>query len=149
MEISIRKVTLPELETIYKIEENAFSPMNYPLFVIRQYYDLFSDYFLVAENEEKEIAGYVLGGINPVEKIGRYLKKNYPKIIYMIDGAQAVAHMPVDIKKIQPQFVAAGVWVRPFNNLIYLMPPYIISSDELKILTDSITHIVSNCQENI
>lgn len=70
MEISIREVTLPELETIYKIEENVFSPMNYPLFVIRQYFDLFSDYFLVAENEEKEIAGYVLGGINPKEKVG-------------------------------------------------------------------------------
>lgn len=70
MEISIRPVTLSELEEIYKIEENVFSPMNYPLFVIRQYYDLFSDYFLVAENEEKEIAGYVLGGINPKEKVG-------------------------------------------------------------------------------
>ncbi|WP_084050491.1 GNAT family N-acetyltransferase [Aquimarina macrocephali] len=70
MEISIRPVTLSELEIIYKIEENVFSPMNYPLFVIRQYYDLFSDYFLVAENEEKEIAGYVLGGINPKEKVG-------------------------------------------------------------------------------
>ncbi|WP_106793269.1 GNAT family N-acetyltransferase [Aquimarina sp. Aq78] len=70
MKISIRPVTLSELERIYKIEENVFSPMNYPLFVIRQYYDLFSDYFLVAENEEKEIAGYVLGGINPKEKVG-------------------------------------------------------------------------------
>ncbi|WP_152538373.1 GNAT family N-acetyltransferase [Aquimarina megaterium] len=70
MKISIRKVTLSELEAIYKIEEKVFSPMNYPLFVIRQYYDLFSDYFLVAENEEKEIAGYILGGINPKEKDG-------------------------------------------------------------------------------
>ncbi|PKV52867.1 ribosomal-protein-alanine N-acetyltransferase [Aquimarina sp. MAR_2010_214] len=70
MEISIRPVALSELEAIYKIEENVFSPMNYPLFVIRQYYDLFSDYFLVAENEEKEIVGYVLGGINPKEKVG-------------------------------------------------------------------------------
>ena len=38
--------------------------MNYPMFVIKQYYDLFSDLFLVAVNENKDIVGYVIGGIN-------------------------------------------------------------------------------------
>jgi len=56
-------------------------------------------------------------------------------------------HRPVNMQQIQPQFVEAGVWVRPFNNLIYLMPPYIISSDELNILTNAITTIISNIQE--
>jgi adenosylmethionine-8-amino-7-oxononanoate aminotransferase len=56
-------------------------------------------------------------------------------------------HQPVNMKTIQTQFVDAGVWVRPFNNLIYLMPPYIITCDDLKILTDSITSIVSTIQE--
>jgi len=43
----------------------------------------------------------VLGSINPVEEIGTYLKKNYPEVLYIVDGAQAVAHMPVDVKKIK------------------------------------------------
>ncbi|MBU2576692.1 MAG: aminotransferase class V-fold PLP-dependent enzyme [Nanoarchaeota archaeon] len=43
----------------------------------------------------------VLGGINPVEEIGKYLKENHPDIIYIVDGAQSVAHIPVDIKKIK------------------------------------------------
>jgi cysteine desulfurase/selenocysteine lyase len=42
----------------------------------------------------------VLGGINPVEAIGKYLRHNHPKIIFIVDGAQAVAHIPVDIKKV-------------------------------------------------
>src|SRR3989344_5456095 len=42
----------------------------------------------------------VLGSLNPVEEVGAYLKKNYPNIIYLVDGAQAVAHVPVDVKKI-------------------------------------------------
>jgi len=56
-------------------------------------------------------------------------------------------HQPVNMKVIQTQFVEAGVWVRPFNNLIYLMPPYIIGRDDLNILTDSIISIVSTIQE--
>ena len=56
-------------------------------------------------------------------------------------------HQAVNMKTIQTQFVEAGVWIRPFNNLIYLMPPYIIECDDLKILTDSITSIVSTIQE--
>ncbi|MBP7708044.1 aminotransferase class V-fold PLP-dependent enzyme [Candidatus Pacearchaeota archaeon] len=42
----------------------------------------------------------VLGVINNIEEIGVYLKKNYPKILFLIDGAQAIAHIPVDVKKI-------------------------------------------------
>ncbi|MCK5191818.1 MAG: aminotransferase class III-fold pyridoxal phosphate-dependent enzyme, partial [Methylococcales bacterium] len=56
-------------------------------------------------------------------------------------------HQPVNIKKIQPQFVEMGDWVRTFNHLIYLMPPYIIDNDDLNILIHSITTIVSNIQE--
>ena len=64
-------------------------------------------------------------------------------------GAIGVVELqhPVNIKKIQPMFVEAGVWIRPFNHLIYLMPPYIINPDELNTLTQSICTIVSNIQE--
>lgn len=42
----------------------------------------------------------VLGGINPVEEIGKYLKHNHPEIIFIVDGAQSVAHLPVDVLNI-------------------------------------------------
>lgn len=49
---------------------------------------------------------------------------------------------PVVMSEIQPLFVAEGVWVRPFGKLVYVMPPYVISSDELKALCRSICRVL-------
>jgi cysteine desulfurase / selenocysteine lyase len=46
----------------------------------------------------------VLGTINPVEEIGSMLLAYNPEIIYSIDGAQAVAHLPIDVKKLNASF---------------------------------------------
>ncbi len=56
-------------------------------------------------------------------------------------------HKAINMEIIQPQFVEAGVWVRPFNRLIYLMPPYIIDKDDITILTHAVTHIISNIKD--
>lgn len=40
-------------------------------------------------------------------------------------------HQTVNTAKIQAFFVSRGVWIRPFRNLVYIMPPYIISNQEL------------------
>lgn len=52
-------------------------------------------------------------------------------------------HKPVDMKTIQPAFVEQGVWVRPFGRLVYLMPPYIIQSQDLAKLTDAVYSVLS------
>ncbi|VFP80040.1 Adenosylmethionine-8-amino-7-oxononanoate aminotransferase (plasmid) [Candidatus Erwinia haradaeae] len=46
----------------------------------------------------------------------------------------------VNISLLQNWFVENGVWIRPFRNLIYLIPPYIISSEELTQLIEAITN---------
>jgi adenosylmethionine-8-amino-7-oxononanoate aminotransferase len=45
---------------------------------------------------------------------------------------------PVPVAELQSVFLAAGAWIRPFANLIYLMPPYVISTAELALLTAAI-----------
>tara|TARA_B100000767_G_scaffold136541_1_gene129343 strand:+ start:1304 stop:2626 length:1323 start_codon:yes stop_codon:yes gene_type:complete len=40
----------------------------------------------------------------------------------------------VDLGIIQKMFVAEGVWVRPFGKLVYVMPPYITSPQDLALL---------------
>jgi len=53
---------------------------------------------------------------------------------------------PVDMESIQTAFVEQGIWVRPFGKLIYIMPQYIISVNELTRLCDAIFHVVSNLE---
>jgi adenosylmethionine-8-amino-7-oxononanoate aminotransferase len=61
-------------------------------------------------------------------------------------GAIGVVEMqrPVDMQRIQPQFVEAGVWVRPFGRLVYLMPPYIMEDADLRRLTRAVVEVVSS-----
>ena len=51
-------------------------------------------------------------------------------------------HKPVDVAMLCEAFVAQGVWIRPFRNLVYIMPPYIIRADELSQLTGAIRDVV-------
>ena len=44
----------------------------------------------------------------------------------------------IDVAKAQQKFVDAGVWIRPFGKLVYLMPPYVIGSDDLSKLTAAV-----------
>ena len=50
---------------------------------------------------------------------------------------------PIDIEQVQQKFIKLGVWIRPFRNLIYIMPPYIITPAELTQVTDAIIKVVN------
>ncbi|WP_100656260.1 adenosylmethionine--8-amino-7-oxononanoate transaminase [Alteromonas flava] len=45
---------------------------------------------------------------------------------------------PLPVAELQKHFVAAGVWIRPFGKLVYIMPPYICSNEQIEQLCDAI-----------
>lgn len=59
-------------------------------------------------------------------------------------GAIGVVEMktPVDVARLQAWFVEAGVWIRPFGKLVYIMPPYIICDHDLDQLCSVMCHVL-------
>ena len=49
----------------------------------------------------------------------------------------------VDVASLQRKFVKAGVWIRPFGKLVYIMPPYVIQPKELRQLTQAIYDVLA------
>ncbi len=49
---------------------------------------------------------------------------------------------PMPAKSVQRAFVERGVWIRPIGNLLYLMPPYITTDDEIDVLADAIEAVL-------
>ena len=45
---------------------------------------------------------------------------------------------PVDVEKVQARVVDQGVWLRPFANLCYTMPPFVAGAAEVKQITSAI-----------
>lgn len=60
-------------------------------------------------------------------------------------GAIGVVELmkPIDQEATQKFFINEGVWIRPFRNLVYIMPPYTIEKHELIKLCDSIKKFIS------
>ena len=57
-----------------------------------------------------------------------------------VRGAIGVVQLDagVDVYASRPRFVEQGVWVRPFKDIVYLMPPLVIEDDDLDILTRAV-----------
>ncbi|MCL1940197.1 MAG: adenosylmethionine--8-amino-7-oxononanoate transaminase [Desulfovibrionaceae bacterium] len=55
-------------------------------------------------------------------------------------GAIGVVEMrrAVNMERLQSFFVDQGVWIRPFGKLIYLMPPYVATDDDIAALCTAV-----------
>lgn len=50
--------------------------------------------------------------------------------------------VPVNVEKAQAFLVERGVWVRPFRNLLYIMPPYVMNQTDLEHLCRMMVAVV-------
>lgn len=68
-----------------------------------------------------------------------------------VKGAIGVVELkrPVDMKWMQPEFVRQGVWVRPFGKLVYIMPPYVITADELTKVTRAMYDVIAAFEQRL
>lgn len=59
-------------------------------------------------------------------------------------GAIGVVELAVAVNmaRIQKLFIAHGVWIRPFGRLVYVMPPYVITDEDLSTLTRALCRVV-------
>ncbi len=59
-------------------------------------------------------------------------------------GAVGVVELdrPVDVPAVTRTALDAGVWVRPFGNLVYTMPPYVCTAGDLATITAGIVSAV-------
>ncbi|RKG52351.1 adenosylmethionine--8-amino-7-oxononanoate transaminase [Acinetobacter cumulans] len=55
----------------------------------------------------------------------------------------------VDMKSLQQEFVQRGIWVRPFGKLVYVMPPYVISTLELQTLLQQVVAVVVGMPQHV
>jgi adenosylmethionine-8-amino-7-oxononanoate aminotransferase len=60
-------------------------------------------------------------------------------------GAIGVVQLdrPVNVPAATAAAVAAGVWLRPFRNLIYTMPPYVTGDGDVRQITNAIAAAVA------
>jgi len=90
------------------------------------------------QDRVKNIASLLQQGLSPCQQYKHVKEVRVLGAIGVIE-----LHQVINLKNLQPQLVAAGVWVRPFNKLIYLMPPFIITDKELDQLIMAVVKIVS------
>ncbi|GAA5182364.1 adenosylmethionine--8-amino-7-oxononanoate transaminase [Acinetobacter kookii] len=91
-----------------------------------------------------------------IQRIEKQLQQHLQSLLeldYVQDvrvlGAIGVVELTfnVDMKSLQQQFVKRGIWIRPFGKLVYVMPPYVITEQQLNTLLEQLVNVVELMQE--
>jgi len=84
------------------------------------------------------------------EELGKSLSLELVKEVRVLGAIGVIElHKSVDLAWMTPEFIKRGVWVRPFLNLVYIMPPFVITQEELTHLTSAIVDVLSMFEKKI
>jgi adenosylmethionine-8-amino-7-oxononanoate aminotransferase len=79
------------------------------------------------------ISGELRDGLGPARDLSGVADVRVLGAIGVIETRQ-----PVDVPAATAAALEHGVWIRPFRNLIYTMPPYICTPDDLAAITEAL-----------
>ncbi|MER7071315.1 adenosylmethionine--8-amino-7-oxononanoate transaminase [Terrabacter sp. NPDC000476] len=91
------------------------------------------------------------GWKDDVPRIGRLLSTHLapaahlPRVVDVrVLGAVGVVQLdePVDVPAVTRAALRRGVWVRPFRDLVYTMPPYVTSDADVRLVADALVGAV-------
>ena len=95
--------------------------------------------------EHRDAAGLVerigreLGtGLAPARELGSVVEVRTIGAVGVIELDQ-----PVDVARVTEAALERGVWVRPFRNLVYTMPPYVTTTADVATITDALVGSVA------
>jgi adenosylmethionine---8-amino-7-oxononanoate aminotransferase len=73
--------------------------------------------------------------------------KGLPHVVDVrVKGAIGVVQLDpaVDVRALRPRFVERSVWIRPFKDIVYLMPPFVIDHEEQGVLLQAVYDVLSD-----
>jgi adenosylmethionine-8-amino-7-oxononanoate aminotransferase len=91
------------------------------------------------QQQVQAIESILKDGLEPCRKLPRVLDVR-------VKGAIAAIQLDpsIDVFSLRPRFVAQGVWVRPFGDVVYLMPPLVITAEELETLVRAVISVLND-----
>lgn len=89
------------------------------------------------QTKVKHIESQLKAGLKPCAKLSNVKDVRCLGAIGVVELQQ-----PVDMANAQKRFVELGVWVRPFGCNVYLMPPFVITDEEVKKLCEAVHQVV-------
>jgi adenosylmethionine-8-amino-7-oxononanoate aminotransferase len=81
----------------------------------------------------QRIEAIMSAGLEPCRRLSKVVDVR-------VRGAIGVVQLDdsVDVYALRSRFAERGTWIRPFKDVVYLMPAFVITEDELGLLTESV-----------
>ena len=90
------------------------------------------------QTQVKNLEANLQQGLAPAKQLDSVAEVRVLGGIGVIELKQAV-----NMAEIQPKFVEAGIWVRPFGKLVYVLPPFVMSDEDVAFLTAAMIKVIA------